>query len=81
MKRFVCFLLAVATLLFCVAFVGCKKEGDGYTKYEITAEYSPQNKAVSGAVKVTFENGQDKEISLLKCFSYALNCWSSLAGN
>ena len=66
MKRFVYLLLTVATVFLSVAFVGCKKEEKGYTRYEITAEYSPQNKAVSGAVKVTFQNGEDKEISLLK---------------
>ena len=67
MKRlFVC-LLAVLVFLGCASFVsGCTHGQNTYTRYEITAEYIPENRTLTGAVKVSFENGEDKDISLLK---------------
>ena len=46
--------------------VGCKKEGNAHSRYEITAEYSPENRTLAGTVKLTFENNIDTEISVLK---------------
>lgn len=66
MKKFISMLLILSFSVFLTTFVSCKKRNDGYTRYEITAEYAPANKALTGAVKVTFQNGYDKELSLLK---------------
>lgn len=67
MRKTLFFLL----ILVCACFVlpvlgGCKKEVKVYTRYEITAEYSPENKTLAGVAKVTFENSGNNEISLLK---------------
>ena len=45
---------------------GCKKSEEVYTRYEITAEYVPENNTLTGVMKVTFENDTEEEISLLK---------------
>jgi len=39
---------------------------ESHSRYEITAEYSPENKTLAGTVKVTFENTTDNELSVLK---------------
>ena len=59
-------LILVCTALSLVTLSGCKNEGMGYTRYEITAEYIPENRTLTGTEKVTFENGTDSEISVLK---------------
>ena len=67
MKRFCICLFAVVLLFGTLSFtLGCSKEENTHTRYEITAEYIPENSTLTGAVKVSFENGEDKEISLLK---------------
>ena len=60
-------------LLVCASFFvgfpvlnGCAKMENGATRYEITAEYVPENKTLAGTVKVTFENGTSEALSLLK---------------
>ena len=67
MKKALGFLLAVvcAACVF-VGFVGCQKTGKVYTRYEITAEYVPENRTLAGTCKVTFENGTENAISTLK---------------
>ena len=66
-KRAVLSLAACAcTLLGLVSFTSCKKSTKSHTRYEITAEYAPENRTLAGTVKVTFENGGDGAISLLK---------------
>ena len=57
------FLVAVCSL---VLLPGCKKSADTYTRYEITAEYIPENHTLTGVMKVTFENPTDEELSVLK---------------
>ena len=44
----------------------CKKEGKVSSRYEITAEYVPENTTLTGTAKITFENATDNEISTLK---------------
>ena len=67
MKKFFICLLAGLVFFGSLSFIsGCAKSENVYTKYEITAEYIPENSTLTGAVKVTFENGTDNEISLLK---------------
>ncbi len=66
MKKGLTFLLCVCLLGAFVPLSGCKREKKGDTKYEITAEYSPENRTLAGAVKVTFENDTDEALSLLK---------------
>ncbi len=48
------------------SFVSCKEDAKSYTRYEITAEYVPENRTLAGTAKVTFENRTDSEISVLK---------------
>ena len=49
-----------------VSFTGCKRTKKGYTRYEITAEYVPENRTLAGTAKVVYENGGDGGVSLLK---------------
>ncbi|MBQ8405312.1 MAG: M1 family metallopeptidase, partial [Clostridia bacterium] len=71
MKRFWSLTLALVCILGFVSFFSsCKKTAKVYTRYEITAEYSPENRTLTGAVKVTFENCSDSEISVLKFQMY-----------
>ncbi len=65
-KLFVWLLLALCTFTAFSTLVGCKREEKPHTRYEITAEYVPENRTLTGAVKVTFENTTDSELSLLK---------------
>lgn len=45
---------------------GCKKTAKVHTRYEITAEYSPESRTLTGTAKVHFENCGNEEISVLK---------------
>ncbi len=62
--------LFLAALIFALPLVfllsGCKRENTPRIAYDITVEYSPDNHTVAGTTKLTFENGTDGEISLLK---------------
>ena len=67
MRKFIVFLLTLVCVFFLFpALQSCQKEMKVYTRYEITAEYSPENKTLAGVTKVTFENGGENEISVLK---------------
>ena len=67
MRKFVIFLLTLVCVFFLFPTLqSCQKEMKVYTRYEITAEYSPENKTLAGVTKVTFENSGDNEISVLK---------------
>ena len=57
---FVCAILSVSMLS------GCEKEENARTRYEIIAEYVPENRTLTGTAKVTFENWTDNEFSVLK---------------
>ncbi len=59
-------LILICTAWIVTGCVACKKGINNYTRYEITAEYSPENRTLTGAVKVTFENNTDSELSVLK---------------
>ena len=67
MKNFFIFLLTLVVGI-CATFTlsGCEKSENVYTRYEITAEYVPENCTLTGTMKVTYENDTDEEISLLK---------------
>ncbi len=65
-KAIVWFLIFVTTTIMVITFGGCQKEIQAPTRYEITAEYSPENRTLTGTVKVTFENCTDNELSVLK---------------
>ena len=65
---FIVFLLFMISAFF--GCVGCQKEAEVYTRYEINAEYSPDHRTLSGTVKVTYENVTDNEISVLKFQTY-----------
>ena len=67
MKKLVVSIFALLVFFGALSFTsGCTNGESTYTRYEITAEYIPENSTLTGAVKVSFENGEDKEISLLK---------------
>ena len=67
MKRiFGWILIVVCILVSSVTLSGCKNEENNHTRYEITAEYVPESRTLAGTAKVTFENGTDNEISVLK---------------
>ncbi len=64
-------ILAILTSFLCffavgVSSSGCKREGNPHTTYEITAEYSPENRTLAGTVKLSFENVTNEELSFLK---------------
>ncbi len=66
-KRITSFVLATGCVCGCIFFLsGCKKSAKSYVWYEITAEYAPENRTLAGTAKVTFENGGESAISLLK---------------
>lgn len=67
MKKALSFFLSVVCFLCLLPTLSaCKKIGKVYSRYEITAEFSPDNRTVAGAVKIAFENVGDGEISVLK---------------
>ena len=67
MKRRIAILTATGFVLSSAPMLaGCDKNEQARGRYEITAEYSPETKTVAGAVKVTFENVTECEISVLK---------------
>ena len=59
-------LVLVCGLMGCFYFLSCKKTPKVYTRYEITVEYSPENRTLTGTAKVIFENCGDGELSVLK---------------
>ena len=59
-------LILVCTALSAITLSGCKKEENVHSRYEIIAEYVPENRTLTGTAKVTFENGTDSEFSVLK---------------
>ena len=72
MKKFVARLCLIClTLIGIFPSVGCKKTPKPYTRYEITAEYAPENYTLAGTAKVFFQNGTDNAISTLKFQLYA----------
>ena len=70
-KKWICLTLVfVCGALGLCVLSGCKKTAKVYTRYEITAEYAPESRTLTGAVKVTFENCGNGEISVLKFQMY-----------
>lgn len=67
-------LAAVCIAVGLCALTGCKKKAKSHTRYEITAEYAPENRTLAGTAKVTYENGDDGAVSLLK-FRLAPNAY------
>ncbi len=70
MKRAFIFLLAALCAFFCFSFTACQEKTTAHTRYEISVEYIPENRTVTGTVKLTFENPTSNELSLLKCNLY-----------
>ena len=71
-KNALYFLLAALFIwVTCMGLVSCKKTANVHTRYEINAEYVPENATLTGAMKVTFENKTENEISILKFQLYA----------
>ncbi len=57
MKRKIVVLLFVVFCAPCLCFFSaCRQEAEGGQKYEITAEYLPENQALSATLKFTYEN-------------------------
>ena len=63
-------LIAICVFGGVFSFSGCKKNTKIYTRYEITAEYSPESRTLTGTAKVMFENCGEGEISVLKFQMY-----------
>ena len=67
-------IILVCAVLASLVFIGCSSCGcnscadkeKNRTKYEIVAEYAPENRTLAGTAKVTFENTTNTEISALK---------------
>ncbi len=67
MKKTVGVALAICSILTaCGGLSACKEEEKAHSRYEITAEYAPENRTLAGTVKFTFENRTDSELSVLK---------------
>ena len=67
MRKVLGWILIFVCSVFCVGtFSACKKEEKVATRYEIIAEYIPENHTLTGTEKVTFENPTDNELSVLK---------------
>ena len=66
MKRIFYFIVTWMIFVSSVVFVGCKKEENPHSRYEIIVEYAEETKTLMGTLKVTFENQTDNEICLLK---------------
>ena len=67
-------LLFALSLLLCFtgffAFFSCEKTQEVGSRYEINAEYSPQNQMLAGTVKLTYTHREESEISVLKFALY-----------
>ncbi len=57
-----CFCLTATTL----TLPACKEEVKPHTRYEMNAEYVPENSTLTGTVKVVFENQTESELSALE---------------
>ncbi len=67
MKKALATGLAIGCALISVGgSVGCKRKENAHTRYEITVEYVPENRTLTGATKITFENHTDEALSVLK---------------
>lgn len=65
------FLLLSATILFSFfSFYSCSQADKSGISYEITAEYRPEEQTVVGALKCSFENREQKEVSALHFHLY-----------
>lgn len=56
----------VFAVVFVPTFGGCASGQAVRTKYEVTAEYAPEHQTLTGAVKVTFQNPTENELTELK---------------
>ena len=64
-------LVIVSVLCLFPNLSACKKSINPHTRYEINAEYVPQNGMLTGTVKVHFENVLDNALNVLKFQLYA----------
>ena len=73
------FLLGVLICFCAVLFVGggCRKNQNGYSRYEIVAEYVPETKTLRGTMKVTFENFTNNELDILKASNILMDDFRS----
>lgn len=65
-KRVAWLCLFVLIVISLFAMVGCRKNENGHSRYEIIAEYIPENKTLMGVTKIAFENVTENALSLLK---------------
>lgn len=70
MRRCFAIVLTACLLAGILPAFGCSKTGHVDTRYEITAEYAPENKTLAGTVKVTFQNDTKEALSVLKFQTY-----------
>lgn len=69
MKRFCAFFLAATCLPCLYFFVGCQSSADSGIRYEITAEYLPDDQTLTGTLKLSYENKSD---AMRESLSFAL---------
>lgn len=65
-KFFTCMLLSACLVGGVTFFSSCAEKEKVGSRYEIIAEYVPENATLTGTAKITFENCGNNEISLLK---------------
>lgn len=63
-------LIIVCIMVYIPVLSSCKKTQNAHTRYEITAEYIPESRALAGTVKLTFQNPTENELSVLKFQMY-----------
>lgn len=71
MKKILSLVLSVVCIIIWFPVLSsCQKTQNAHTRYEITAEYIPESRALTGAVKLTFQNPTETELSVLKFQMY-----------
>lgn len=71
MKKRIAIILAFALSLSLPAtFSACEKKRSPFVRYELVCEYRPEDAAVTGALKVEFENPTEQPLEVLKFYLY-----------
>ena len=67
MRKILGVMLAILCSIYGLfGFTSCQKKTKPHTRYEITCEYVPETRTLTGTAKVTFENPTDTALEVLK---------------
>ncbi len=66
MRKFLSVCLCLLLMLSLFPLVSCQKQLNAHTRYEITAEFSPENRSLACTEKVTFVNTSSECLTALK---------------